>query len=409
MKHILFLCHRIPYPPNKGDKIRSYNILKYLSEHHKVSLGFLVDEATDLKYVETLENLSEHVFFDQIAPRSKKLLSTLDAFVQGESISVPYFYSKKLQIELDNFLDKQAIDTIVCSSSPTAEYIFRSSHYPQLLTKSRLVMDFIDVDSQKWRQYADRERFPLNYLYKREARYLLKYEQRIEQAFDRLLIVSEAEKSLFQSLIPTDKMYAVSNGVDLDFFTPNHNPDTPFKSPGLVFTGAMDYWPNIDGALWFVEQVLPLIKKHFPDVNLYLVGSKPSAEMKKLGEIEGITVTGFVDDIRDYIIQADVCVIPLRIARGIQNKVLEAMAMGKAVVSTTDAAEGLHINMEQDISIQNSAETFSSSVIALLQDKQKAMLMGRNARAVMEKNYSWEGNLSLLNGLLEGPVSLPEA
>ena len=249
----------------------------------------------------------------------------------------------------------------------------------------------------------------MSVIYKQEARTLLDYEKRIAKEFDKLFIVSEAEKGLFQSLIPTDKIHAVSNGVDLDFFNPNHQPDTTFKSPGLVFTGAMDYWPNIDGALWFIEQVLPLIKKHFPDISLYLVGSKPSEELKKLGKIEGIIVTGFVDDIRDYIIQADVCVIPLRIARGIQNKVLEAMAMGKAVVSTVDAAEGLHIDMEKDISIQNTAETFASSVVALLQDKEKSKQMGLNARAVMEKNYSWENNLRLLDSLLENSTNTPDA
>lgn len=411
MKHVLFLCHRIPYPPNKGDKIRSYNILKYLSRHHKVALGFLVDEAKDLKHVQTLEKLSENVFFDQISPRSKKVLSTIKAFLTGESISVPYFYSKQLQLELDSFLDRQSIDTVVCSSSPTAEYIFRSRHYPQLLSTTRLVMDFIDVDSQKWRQYAERERFPVSLIYYREAKYLLEFEKRIAQEFDQLLIVSKEEKKLFTSLVPTDNIHAISNGVDLDFFYPGYSPTFSLHLPALVFTGAMDYWPNIDGAIWFSEKVLPLIKVHFPDIRFYLVGSNPAPELKKLEAIQGITVTGFVEDIRDYIIQSDVCVIPLRIARGIQNKVLEAMAMGKAVVSTSEAAEGLKIDMEKDISIQNTAESFASNVVALLKDKEKSKQLGLNARLVMEKNYSWESNLSLLDSLLESPtpVSTSEA
>jgi len=400
MKHILFLCHRIPYPPNKGDKIRSYNVLIHLLKNNKVSIGFLVDEPSDLKYVEKLRQLTENVFFDQINSKLKKIKSTATSFLQGAPISVPYFYSSNLQNDLDNFLDTNAIDTVICSSSPSAEYIFRSRHHDHLTNNVHLVMDFIDMDSQKWAQYAEREGFPLKFIYNREARYLLNYERRIEKEFEQLFIVSEAEKELFQSLVPTDKLHAISNGVDLEFFNPEHSSKPILNAPSLVFTGAMDYWPNVDGAIWFVEKVLPEIKIKFPDITFYLVGSNPSQELKQFDNRKDIIVTGFVDDIRDYIQQANVCVIPLRIARGIQNKVLEAMAMGKAVVSTPEAAEGIHINMDSDISIHKDEISFAEAVIDLLNNKEKTLQLGNNARKAVEDNYSWEHNLKMLDDII---------
>jgi sugar transferase (PEP-CTERM/EpsH1 system associated) len=400
MKNILFLCHRIPYPPNKGDKIRSYNILKHLLENNNVSVGFLVDEPKDLKHVPTLKRQVKNLFYDQIQAGKKKIRSAVKAFIQGQPITVPYFYSSQLQYEIDAFLDNHSFDTIICSSSPSAEYVFQSRHYKRLKEKVHLVMDFIDMDSQKWLQYAPAEKFPLSFIYRREASKLLEYEKRIEKEFDDLVIVSEAEKDLFQSHIPTSKLQPISNGVDLDFFNPGYQPQTGILSPSLVFTGAMDYRPNIDGAIWFAEHVFPLIRLRFPDISFYLVGSSPAPQLTRLGRTNGIIVTGFVSDIRDYIQQADVCVIPLKIARGIQNKVLEAMAMGKAIVSTPQAAEGLNINMQRDICIQKNAEDFANAVISLLSDQEKSDRFGNHAREVVERNYSWKQNLASLDTII---------
>ena len=397
MKNILFLCHRIPYPPNKGDKIRSYNILKHLSEKNNVSVGFLVDEPKDLNHIPKLKQQVENLFYDQIHTRKKKIQSAAKAFIQGKPVTVPFFYSSQLQNEIDTFLDNHSVDTIICSSSPSAEYIFQSRHYKRLIEKVHLVMDFIDMDSQKWLQYAPAEKFPLSLVYRREARRLLEYEKRIAREFDDLIIVSDAEKNLFQSHIPTSKLQSISNGVDLNFFNPGYQRQSNILSPSLVFTGAMDYRPNIDGAIWFAENVFPLIRTGLPDISFYLVGSNPVPELRRLEKTNGIIVTGYVNDIRDYIQQADVCVIPLKIARGIQNKVLEAMAMGKAIVSTPEAAEGLNIEVGRDICVQKEAEAFANAVLSLLSDKEKSDRLGQHARNVVERNYSWEQNLALLD------------
>lgn len=401
MLNILFLCHRIPYPPNKGEKIRSFNILKYLTRTHAVSVGCLIDDPKDLPLVPTLAKQTQNTFFDHFSPRYKKAASAVKAFFRGQPISVPYFYSKKLQTELDTFIDNNPVDTVICSSSPSAEYIFHSKHYKSSLQKANLVMDFIDMDSQKWQQYAEREKFPLSLIYQREAKYLLKYEKRIADEFDKLIIVSETEKRLFHNFMPTQKIHAISNGVDLDTFYPEYISATRLNSPALVFTGAMDYWPNIDGALWFSQKVLPRIQSVFPETCFYVVGSNPAPQLKALSKEKGVIVTGFVEDVRNYIVQADVCVIPLHIARGIQNKVLEAMAMGRPVVCTPEAAEGLNINPGEDISVQKDEVSFANTIISLLKNKGDASILGTNARKCMEKNYSWDKNLRLLDAIID--------
>jgi polysaccharide biosynthesis protein PslH len=397
---VLFLCHRFPYPPNKGDKIRSFNILKYLTHTNTVILGCLIDNKKDLQYVSTLEKHTKRIFYDHFSPKTKKVISLIKAMCTRKPISVPYFYSKNLQAALDTFIEANPVDIVFCSSSPSAEYVFRSKHYQGSLKKAYWVMDFIDFDSHKWQQYAARKNIFLSLIYNREASYLLEYEKRITKEFNQLLLVSEEEKSLFQHYIQTEKIHAISNGVDLDFFNPGHVSAIKLKSPALVFTGAMDYWPNINGAIWFVQKVLPRIQTILPEASLYIVGSNPSKRLKQLQTQNSVTVTGFVNDVRDYIAEADICVIPLHIARGLQNKVLEAMAMGKAVVSTPEAAEGLNIHSENDICIQKDEIAFASTVISLLQNKEAASLLGRNARKAMEKNYSWDNNLRLLDAVL---------
>ena len=296
---VLFLCHRFPYPPNKGDKIRSFNILKYLTHTNTVILGCLIDNKKDLQYVSTLEKHTKRIFYDHFSPKTKKVISLIKAMCTRKPISVPYFYSKNLQAALDTFIEANPVDIVFCSSSPSAEYVFRSKHYQGSLKKAYWVMDFIDFDSHKWQQYAARKNIFLSLIYNREASYLLEYEKRITKEFNQLLLVSEEEKSLFQHYIQTEKIHAISNGVDLDFFNPGHVSAIKLKSPALVFTGAMDYWPNINGAIWFVQKVLPRIQTILPEASLYIVGSNPSKRLKQLQTQNSVTVTGFVNDVRD--------------------------------------------------------------------------------------------------------------
>ncbi len=400
-QRILFICHRIPYPPNKGDKIRSFNFIRHFASNHEVHLAFMVDNKDDLKNIEPLEKISKSIFFETFSPRVKKVTSVVKALLfKSQPISIPYFYSNKLQHKIDCFLDNNAIDSIFCFSSPTAEYLYNSKHYHSLLESIPWVMDLIDVDSHKWRQYADTHSQPLRWLYKREANYLLKYEQRIVREFQKTILVSQAEKNLLDRYVSSSNTKAIGNGVDLQYFAPGQGGKIHNKVPTLVFTGAMDYWPNVDGVEWFANAIFPLIKKEKPDVQFQIVGSNPSPQVQELSKMDGVFVVGYVADVRDYFAAADICVIPLRIARGIQNKVLEAMAMGKAVVCTAEALEGISAEPGKDLIVAEDPEDFSKSILMLLNNDTYREELGEKARNCMEKNYSWAQALEHVDDLL---------
>jgi len=398
-KHLLFISHRIPYPPNKGDKIRSYHILKHLSRNYKIHLACMLDDKKDEEKLHKLYPFLENLFFDVINPRWKKIRS-ITAFATFKPISVPYFYSRSVQKSIDRLLDKQPMEIVFCFSSPTAEYLYRSRHYHKNLRKANWIMDLVDVDSYKWKQYSEKYGFPMKWVYKLEAKFLLTYEKRISMEFQHILLSTEAEKSLFSQFVSTSNLHAIVNGVDFKFFSPLHQTPIHKDNPVITFTGAMDYYPNVEGVLWFVEKVFPLILKEVPNVTFYIVGRQPTTEIKALASKKGIIVTGFVEDVRDYYALADVCLIPLLIARGIQNKVLEAMAMGKATVCTPNALEGIEVIPGKDLLLAKDEKSFTASVTKLILDKHYRVKIGECARQCIEKNYSWKSNLSKLACLL---------
>lgn len=396
---LFFLTHRIPFPPNKGDKIRSYNILNYLVKHHDVNLACLVDDESDLGLVPEIKSRVNQFVFDRIRPLKKKLFA-LRSLVYSTSLTVSYFYSPGLQMQIDKIIDAEDIDAFICFSSPMAEYLFRSRHANGKIYRAIRIMDLIDIDSYKWRQYAEERSMWISWIYRHEAKHLAEYEKRIVKEFDHVLVVTEQEKKLFPESGEMSNLDVMSNGVDLEFFVPVPAQRLVAIQPTLVFTGVMDYQPNVDGMKWFVESVFPRIQVAIPDIELLIVGNKPTREVERLGQIQGVVVTGFVEDIREYLAKANVCIVPLKTARGIQNKVLEAMAMGKAVVCTPQAHEGIHAIPDEEIIVAGDAEAFVVNIISLLENKSKAEQLGIKARLRVEQEYSWEKNLSLLDQIL---------
>lgn len=400
---LLFISHRLPYPPNKGDKIRSFNILRHLSESCEIFLATHADDPEDVKHLPALRSITRELRCGLINSRLAKLRGGLKLLAQSQPISVSYFYLREVQKWIDDLLDRVDIDAIYCYSSPTAEYIFRSRHYRGKMRNVRRIMDLIDVDSYKWSQYAERTGGPMRIVYGLEAKRLREYERRIADEFDRLLLVSETENALFMKQTPTSKSMALSNGVDLDFFSPSSLSPAQASddAPVLVFTGAMDYWPNVEGAEWFARNVLPRVQVVYPGAVFYIVGSRPTSAIQRLArECCGVHVTGYVEDIRPFIASANLCVIPLRIARGIQNKVLEAMAMGKAAVCTPQALEGIGAECGREVMAANDANAFASIILELLKDNSRCESIGREARAFVENKYSWSRSLASLNSFL---------
>jgi sugar transferase (PEP-CTERM/EpsH1 system associated) len=394
---ILLLTHRLPYPPNKGDKIRSFNLLAHLAKRHQVYLACPVDDPADQAFIPELERRCAGVFTMRAA--GSRMKAGLQALLTGTSITVRHFHVPELQRRIDGFLDTQDIDAVFCFSSPMAEYVFRSRHAGGKLRRAMRLLDLIDVDSFKWQQYRERSRGPQRWAYAYEARRLADYERRIAAQFDHLFLVSEQERAYMPAGARVDHLHALSNGVDLEYFAPRSA--RPAEPPTLVFTGVMDYWPNVQGVQWFADSVLPRIRATLPAVRFIIVGSKPTEAVRQLGTRPGIEVTGFVDDVRVFLAEAAVCIVPLKIARGLQNKVLEAMAMGKAVVCTSQSLEGIRASVGEDVIVADDEAGFASQVLNLLQAPQRAGEIGRNARRCVEKHYSWEANLRPLDALLD--------
>jgi sugar transferase (PEP-CTERM/EpsH1 system associated) len=402
--NILFLAHRIPYPPDKGDKIRSYNEIKYLSKSNNIYLGTILDQRSDEKYITELKRYCVEihaVFF-------KKTFKLLKGFLYNSSLSVSAFYDSSLQKYVNKILKEKEIEVVVCFCSTMAEYIFRTPLFKnRRMGEIKLIMDYIDLDSDKWNQYAKRTRFPLNLLYMMEHRRLFKYEIRVNRSFHHSVFVSQREVDVFKKVYPGARnVRVISNGVDSDYFTPrraNYN-SKPVKlntKPILVFTGVMDYFANEDGVKWFCNSVFNRIRDQIPEAQFYIVGNRPTKMVQKLSMIEGVTVTGFVEDIREYYWMADVCVVPLRIARGLQNKILEAMATGNAIVATTNARDGIIAHEKIDIITADDEETFAKEVVSLLKDEQRRKEMGVRAVENIIKNYLWDENLKKFDGLIQ--------
>ncbi|MGD9826194.1 TIGR03087 family PEP-CTERM/XrtA system glycosyltransferase [Desulfobacter sp.] len=395
MKTILYLSHRIPYPPNKGDKIRSFNEIKYLSKRYKVDLITLADDPKDLKFKKNIEQYCRQVKVFPLNTKAAKIKGFF-SLLTGHSISQGYFYSKAFQSFFNLWIKQQSYDALICFSSPMAEYVFKATQNKK--PAHTLIMDFCDLDSDKWRQYAQKLFFPFNLIYKLETARLLTFEKKINHEFDHSVFVSSVEAGLFKKYYPQAKrLDVVTNGVDHDYFNPDLFSTGKKDNVMIVgFFGAMDYYANVDGALWFANHIWPLIKKQIPDALFFIVGSNPDPKLKALASDPSIQTTGFVEDIREYYHKTSVCVVPLRIARGVQNKVLEAMSMGKAIVSTSPAVQGIGAFDKPFISVEDDPKKFAACVINHLQDEPGRNEAGRKARKYIQTHYNWDGNIERL-------------
>lgn len=398
MTNLLFLCHRIPYPPNKGDKIRSFNILRYLCEHYRVLLGTFVDDPADLAHVQTLRELCAEVHVVRIEPRLRKLAS-LAGFLRGEALSLPYYRDAGLVRWVDEVRRRERPDVAFAYSSPMAQYIAGPGW-----ADTRRVVDFVDVDSEKWRAYAAMKPWPASFVYAREAARLLDFERSVADDVDACVFVSGDEARLFERLRGNGRhnVHAVNNGVDRDYFAAGTQLPNPYPPgvPVLAFTGAMDYWANVDAVCWFTQSILPLVARELPDVQFWIVGTRPTPEVQQLARDPRVTVTGAVDDIRPYIAHAGVAVAPMRVARGVQNKVLEAMAAGRPVVGTAAAFEGLDIADAYQVQVADDPQGFAARCLSTLRGTDAGL--GDLGRRYVTSHHDWRTNMRRLHALVAG-------
>lgn len=412
-RHLLMIVHRIPYPPDKGDKIRSYNEFKFLLEKGwKIHLCSFVDDEADLSHVQTLQSQCVTSYFQRIR-KSHRQAGMAAALIMGKPLSVGAFFIKGAYRYVEQVLSAYPVQVVFCYSSPTAEYVFRSQnrngfqaenhHATGVGTRGLLVMDLIDVDSEKWKQYSGQCRIPRRWIYRLESRRLAKYEKRIVNSFDATMVVSKNEAGLLKQKVGEGKkVHGISNGVDTEYFHPApEKPGDTQERIMLTFCGLMNYYPNVDGVLWFVKEVFPLVQSMYGKVLFQIVGGKPVKEITRLAKDPDIKVLGRVPDVRPFVWGAHLSIAPIRIARGIQNKVLEAMAMGMPIVATRQAFEGIDALAGKDLMVTEAEpESFAQGITSLLKDRRLAADMGRRARKTVVEQYSWGKQLEKLDKLL---------
>ena len=402
MANLLFLSHRIPYPPNKGDKIRALQIFEYLRQWYDIHLGCLVDDPADWEQRETMAAMCADSYFAPL-DRGRAKLTCLRGLLTGTPLSVEFFHDAGLEAWIARVLDQVRPDAIFVYSSNMAPYIL-DHHVPG----QRRVVDLVDVDSEKWRAYSKTGSLPKRWIYRREWRLISALERRIAAECDAGTFVSTDEAQLFTRLVPeaASKTIAISNGVDHIFFDPDQTYPAPFdsdptnlKQADFVFTGTMDYAPNIDAVVWFVEDILPIIRRTLPDARFHIVGHSPTDSVKRLAETPGVSVTGRVADVRPYIAHATAAVAPMRIARGIQNKVLEAMAMARPVVATTDALEGIEAQRGAEVLLADDIAGFAALCCQAAAPGFAAKI-GAAARKRVLADYVWAERLHGFDALL---------
>jgi sugar transferase (PEP-CTERM/EpsH1 system associated) len=399
VEDLLLLVHRIPYPPNKGDKIRSWHLLRHLAARYRVHLATFVDDPDDWQYVPHVRKVCTSSHFAPLNPRRARLRS-LRALLANRALSLDYYSDRSTRAWVRRTVRDAGIERVVVFSSPMAQYLHG-------LPEARCIVDLCDVDSEKWRAYADKKSWPASLLYGYEADRLLRYERQVAAGSDAALFVSAPEAELFRTLAPESaaRIGWFGNGVDTAYFSPDAGHADPYAAGvrPLVFCGAMDYWPNVDAVQWFAHDVLPLVRAGVPQAVFAIVGARPAPEVQALAQLPGVIVTGTVPDVRPYVAHAALSVAPLRVARGIQNKVLEAMSMARAVVVSPQALEGIDAVAGTEVLLAEQARETADTILAALADEALRTALGLAARARVEASYGWDARLAPLDALLEAP------
>ncbi len=383
------LAHRMPYPPRTGDKVRAYHIARHLSRCHDLTLAFLVDEPEAARGVAGLQrDIGDLVY--AIIPKIRRRLWALLRLAAGGSATLAYFDSPDLRAQVAARLSAEHFDLIYASSSSMAQYVTEPRRVP-------VVMDFVDVDSDKWLQYGARLPLHARWVYRLEGIRLRHEELAAARRARRCVVATRQEEALLRSFAPWAPTTVIPNGVDLDYFSP---PPIPSADPTIIFTGAMDYFPNIDAIAYFSQEIFPRICQKVPGARLFIVGKNPSARVRRLTTMPGVRVTGTVQDVRPFLRQASLAVAPLRVARGIQNKILEAMAMGLPVVATSKAHEGLEARPGEHLLVEDDPVRFADAVVHLLSAPLVRATIGRAARKFVEDHHSWALSLAKLDRVL---------
>ena len=400
MSKICVVSQRVPFPPNKGEKLRTYHQILHLVESgHQVEVLTLVEDDNDERDAQLLASqLDINVSTYRLPNKVKRYLW---AVLKNQPLSVGNFFSTKLQKIIDSKLN-QGRDVLMFSASSLSYYIFNSPSYET--SSCYLLMDFMDVDSDKWAQYAATSRFPMNWVYSRESEGIRELEAKTNKLFSACFLIAEEEVALFKRNVDASKPVKVlGNGLDFKAFYPSKKVPAfsgEIQTPNFLFTGVMDYKPNIDAVLWFVNECWPTVRSKYSTAVFTIAGMNPVEEIKAFNGKEGIEVTGFVDDILPYFHRANVFVAPFRLARGVQNKVLQAAACALPIVTTSMGAEGISFASNDNMWIEDNAEAFANACISIMENDDASKEKALRAFDAIREQYSWKQQLAPLDKVL---------
>ncbi len=388
--NILFLSHRVPFPPNEGGKIRAYHMIRHLHQHHRLVVASLAESPEEAERAAELKDYCHDLIVETVPP-ARRWAQAVAALPTSTPSSVAYFWSRRLHDRIRAAVADHSFDAVLAHCAFVAQYVRASDARFRLL-------DFVDMDSGKWAEYAIHRRFPLSLGYRLEAAKLRAYERRAAAWFHHCSVTTAGELETYRQSGSAVPCSVLANGVDMKYF----NQGAPRRREGavLAFLGRMDYFPNVDGICYFAREVFPLIQTRCPQAELRIIGMNPTAEVRALAQTPGILVTGSVPDVRPYLNDAAVTIAPLRIARGTQNKVLESMALGIPVVATTPAARGVQAEAGTHLLVADDPASLSEQVLRLLWNPQLGEQMARAALEQVQRSHNWAATCAQLDQLL---------
>lgn len=389
--NILYLCHRFPFPPKRGGKIRPFNMIRHLTSlGHQVTVCSLARSQQEAEEGQGIAPHCESFLMGHVKEwiQVARMIIRLPVLTPS---SMGFFYSGELAAHVRGMLASRKWDLIFVHCSSVAQYVEHVTDTPKIL-------DFGDMDSQKWIEYANYKPFPLSLGYRFEGAKMLAAEKRLARRFDLCTATTRAEWETLKDYETGADTGWFPNGVDADFFCPideTYDPDT------ISFIGRMDYYPNQECMSRFCEQTWPLLKNWRPNLKLLIVGADPTPAMRKLGELPGVTVTGSVPDVRPFIRKSALMVAPLNIARGTQNKILEAMAMGVPVVTSSIAAGGVDAESVTHFLVADTPQDYAQAIMGILDSPSERSRLAVAGRQRMLSHHAWPRSMERLDAIIE--------
>lgn len=387
---ILFLSHRFPYPPDFGSKVRAFNAIRHLGREHELTVLSMVRSDAEAAGAAGIAPFcrNHRAFRVDNVVQAAKIAATLPSLVSATEV---FFHSAAMQREVDRQLVRRSFDFVFVHCSAAGRYVERFDELPKLI-------DFCDVDSRKWFDYAEHKPWPLSLGYVWEAWRVQRTERRLARCFDQVTVATQGEALALAEVGVNERVDWFVNGVDLDYFQPVAE---PCDEAVISFVGRMDYFPNEQCMVDFCANVWPALRRARPGLKLQIVGAAPTARVLALARIEGVVVTGAVPDVRPFVRRSALTVVPLKIARGTQNKILESMALGVPVVSSRVAAAGVDALPGHHLLVADTVEEISAAVLRLLHNRGERERLAQAARERVRSHHGWAGALTRLDTIIQ--------